>query len=148
MDPLSAVAFAGNILCFIDFSIKLISKSSKLYYAKEGALEENLDFEAIAARLSSLNNSLMRKSRTTKAPEDADAAAHFHSLQQIVAACNGIALQLTTALQELKVHRLSKWKTIYQALKSILKENEMEKLFHRLTMYRDELVVHLLVIGR
>lgn len=51
MDPLSALGLASSIFQVIDFSWKLVSKSTSLYKATDGALVVNRDLEIISRDL-------------------------------------------------------------------------------------------------
>ena len=51
MEPLTIIRLVGNIVQFVDFSGKLISKSTELYRSGEGALAENIDTETATTHL-------------------------------------------------------------------------------------------------
>lgn len=48
LDPLTALSLTGNLIQFIDFSNKLVSKSREIYRAADGTLSENLETEIVA----------------------------------------------------------------------------------------------------
>jgi len=47
MDPTSALAVGGNVLQFVEFSLKFISKTLELYRAADGTFETNRHLEVI-----------------------------------------------------------------------------------------------------
>jgi hypothetical protein len=58
LDPLTALGVASHIVQFVDFTVKLISKSHEIYNSTDGALIANKDLEAIAAHLNRLTERL------------------------------------------------------------------------------------------
>lgn len=71
MDPLTIIGLVGNIVQLVDFSGKLISKSTELYQSSEGALAENIYTETVTNHLDLLNNKL-KNARTPTLPQTAD----------------------------------------------------------------------------
>jgi Fibronectin type III-like domain len=51
METLAIVGLIGNVVQFVDFSGKLIAKSTELYRSSEGALAENIDVETATNHL-------------------------------------------------------------------------------------------------
>lgn len=47
MDPLSSLGVAGNVIQFIDFGIKLVSRFKQIYRSADGALQENNDLSDV-----------------------------------------------------------------------------------------------------
>jgi hypothetical protein len=58
IDPLSALGLAANVVQFIEFAAKLISKGHRIHKAADGALVENLELEAIIHRIRRLNDEI------------------------------------------------------------------------------------------
>jgi hypothetical protein len=48
MDPITALGVAGTIVQFVDFGIRVVSKSNKIYHSGDGSLAENYDLEKVA----------------------------------------------------------------------------------------------------
>ncbi|KAF8862128.1 hypothetical protein BDZ45DRAFT_225028 [Acephala macrosclerotiorum] len=102
MDALAAVGLVGNIVQFIDFAGKLVSKTREGYCSADGALVENADLETATVDLLALID---------KVPySDTECGASFNSL---CLSCTNIASELLAALDKLKVQG---------------KKNEVEKL--------------------
>ncbi|XTI95124.1 hypothetical protein V2W45_1503335 [Cenococcum geophilum] len=126
METLAIIGLVGNIVQFIDFSGKLISKSTKLHRSSEGALAENIDTETATNHLVLLNSKL----RTT-ATATGDSA-----LESLCKSCGTAADELLAALEKVK-------KSMRKALRSVW--NKEEELERQLARFREELKVHVVV---
>lgn len=151
MEPLSAIALASSIISFIEFALKLVSNSREVYEATDGLTDENIKLGAVAARLSRINRAVRTRGHDLKHVSDDDddddeAVAHAQSLQAIVHGCDEVATQLLTALEKLRPKTDSKWSSVYAALKSILKQPKLKKLNEQLRAYREEMVLHIIVL--
>lgn len=47
MDPLSSLGVAGNVIQFVDFGIKLVSRFNQIYRSADGALQENTQLSEV-----------------------------------------------------------------------------------------------------
>ena len=136
MDPLTIISLVGNIVQFVDFSGKLISKSTKLYQSSEGALAENIDTETATNHLVLLNNKLKNAATTT-----GDGA-----LERLYKSYGAAADELLAALDKVKVKgKQDKWKSIRKALRSVWSKEEIVELERRLARLREELNLHVVV---
>ncbi|OJJ05862.1 hypothetical protein ASPVEDRAFT_45324 [Aspergillus versicolor CBS 583.65] len=145
MDPLSAVSLAGNVVQFLEFGVKLISKTHEIYKSGEGAEIRNIELDAIANDLVALNDRVRNRSR--KVCEFA-ISEDEKSLQALTEQCNRVGDELISALESAKVQQSRKmWKSVRQALKSVLGRDRIAELYHRLKQYREQIVVVLLVIN-
>ncbi|XTI94184.1 hypothetical protein V2W45_1473413 [Cenococcum geophilum] len=136
METLAIIGLVGNIVQFVDFSGKLVSKSTELYRSSEGALAENSDIETAINHLVLLNNKLKDAATTT-----GDSA-----LQSLCKSCGTTADQLLAVLDKVKVKgKQGKWKSIRKALRSVWSKEEIEELGQRLERFREELNLHVTV---
>ena len=136
METPAIIGLVGNIVQFVDFSGKLISKSAELYRSSEGALAENSDIETAVNHLVLLNNKLKDTAITT-----GDSA-----LQSLCKSCGTTADQLLAVLDKVKVKgKQDKWKSIRKALRSVWSKEEIEELGRRLERFRKELNLHVTV---
>jgi hypothetical protein len=136
MDPLSTIGLVGNIVQFVDFGSKLISKSVELYRSTEGALDENLDTETATNHLKDLNEKLKNGAKSTGDT----------TLKDLCEACDKVARELLEALDKVKVKgKHEKWKSIRKALRSVWSKEHIEELEQRLARLRAELNLHLVV---
>lgn len=60
LDPLTALAIAGNIVQFVEFSGKIISGRSELFQSSTGVLKSNEALEAITKDLVAMTSKLGR----------------------------------------------------------------------------------------
>ncbi|KAF2114525.1 hypothetical protein BDV96DRAFT_522208 [Lophiotrema nucula] len=139
VDPFTALGVAGNIIQFLDFSCKLISKGKEIYTSGEGASAVSLEIEVIHEDLCNVANAL--------GPQHTISAQDIH-LQQLAKACQDVAQDLLNTVRSLKVdpqaqHR--KWKSFRQALKSVWKQSRIEDLEARLDSFRKQLTLHLVL---
>lgn len=134
METLAAVGLAGNIVQFVDFSGKLISKSKQLYH--HGTLDENVDIETATKHLVVLNK---------KFKEDAISVGD-RTLQNLALSCQNAANDLLKALDKVKVKdKQQKWESVRKALRSVWSKDEIDLLEQRLAKLKDDLNLHAVV---
>ena len=147
MDPLTGLSVASNIVQFIDFSLRVVSKGCKIYRSIDGTLAENLDLEIVTNDLIVLQTKLQRcypvPYQTSLSMDDAEA---FKKLSE---ACARLAAKLLEKLNMAKAQgRFRKWKSLRQAVKSVWSKGDVEETASRLQIFRTELQLHLLVTLR
>lgn len=136
MEALAIIGLVGNIVQFVDFSGKLISKSTELYRSSEGALAENVDTETTTNHLVLLNSKL----------RGAATATGDRALENLCKSCNTVAEKLLAALDKVKVKgEQRKWKSVRKALQSVWSKEEIGELERRLSKLREELNSHIVV---
>ena len=144
MEPLTALGLAGNVIQFIDFSSQLVSKGHKIYRSLDGTLDENIDAEIVATNLSQ-SNAKLQKSLSQGGISTAT-SADDKALVNLCQRCSDVASELLLRLDKLKVsgkHR--KWKSARQALKTVIGKEELEQISNRLSLYRNEITLHIAV---
>ncbi|KAI9766763.1 MAG: hypothetical protein M1839_004767 [Geoglossum umbratile] len=130
MEVLAAIGLAGNIIQFVDFSGKLISKTAEIRKSGTGALAENINIETATNDLALLS---------TKLHDSANSASDT-ALQELCQSCNTIATELLIVLDSVKVHGgQNKWKSFRKALQSVWSKEDIALLEQRLARLRDEL---------
>jgi hypothetical protein len=146
LDPLTALSLAGNIVQFLDFSIKLLAKGHELYNSTDGAALGHTELILIAKDLQELNGRL-NESLSSEQIEQKRLTESDLALCKLSEQCFGVAGELAEALDKLKVQGTSnrRWKSFRQALKSLMKRDDVERITTRLQHFRDELNLHLLV---
>lgn len=144
MDPLTAISLAGTVVQFLDFGIKLVSKTHEIYSSIEGTQTRDVDLELLTENLTSVTRRLSSRARKACAfalSEDEKA------LERLTQQCGSVGDELVRALQNAKVQGPFRgWKSARQALKSILGGDRVQDLYDRLKQYREQVVVVLLVI--
>ena len=139
LDPLTAIGLCGNIVQFVDFCSKVVSKAHRIYRSADGSLTENLDAETISRDLLYLTAKVEAGLRPSPTQED-------QALQDLCDGCNDVAQELLIVLGKLKSERKSgKWRSFKQALKYVWSKDRINTLQTRLAMFREELDLHILV---
>ena len=144
MDPLSGLSVASNIIQFIEFGTKIVSKSYKIYRSVDGTLEENSDLEVVTSDLLVLQSKLQHIPQSSQSqPILINDTAAFKRLSD---ACADLAGKLLQKMNAVKAQgRFRKWKSLRQALKSVWSKDGIQEIAGRLQGYRDELSLRLLV---
>ena len=130
MEVLAAIGLAGNIIQFVDFGGKLISKTVEIHKFGTSALAENINIETTTNDLALLSTKLCDSANST-----GDTA-----LRGLCQSCNTVATELLTVLDSVKVHRgQNKWKSFREALRCVWSKEDIALLEQRLARFRDEL---------
>ncbi|KAH0563496.1 hypothetical protein GP486_001931 [Trichoglossum hirsutum] len=136
MEVFAAIGLAGNIIQFVDFGGKLISKMAEIQKSGTGALAENIDIETATNDLALLS---------TKLHDSANSAGDT-ALWELCQSCDAIATELLTVLDTVKVHGgPNKLKSFRKALRSVWSKKDITLLEQRLAQFRDELNLHVTV---
>ncbi|KAI9772557.1 MAG: hypothetical protein M1840_000762, partial [Geoglossum simile] len=130
MEVLTAIGLVGNIIQFVDFGGKLISKTAEIQKSGIGALVENINIETATNDLVLLS---------TKLHDSANSAGDT-ALRDLCQSCDTVATELLTVLRSVKVHgEQNKWKSFRKALRSVWSKEDIALLEQRLARFRDEL---------
>ena len=136
MEAIGSVGLAASLLQFIDFTSKLVASSSELYRSSDGLLDENRQIETATNHLVLLNTKV----------KEAAVSASDEPLNQLSEACKATADELITALNKLKIHGShSKRTTIRKALQAAWCKEDISQLEARLSRFRNQLNLHILV---
>jgi hypothetical protein len=142
LDPMAALGVAGNVVQFVDFSIKLVGKAHDIYKSTDGSLPENLDAEKVAETIRVLQSKL-------KIDEN-----HYPSydneteglLEGLCSSCNETANELLEILGGLKMQgKKTTWKSMRQAIKSFKGKATVSEILGRLEHFRELLEMTILV---
>lgn len=108
IDPISALAIAGNVVQFTEFAGKLLSKTRKIYNSHDGALVENLELEAAARNLMDLSAQISNSCRTEVA--NVQLTSEDLNLRSVCDNCVNVAEELLRLLGKLKARgQQGKW---------------------------------------
>jgi hypothetical protein len=138
MEALAAISLVENIVQFVSFSGKLISKTTQLYHSCDGALQEYIDIEDAAKHLLLLNKKL----------KDDAITVGDGVLQTLCLSCRKSAIDLLEALDKVKVKvngKQQKWESMRKALRSVWSREEVKELEQRLSKIKDDLNFHVVV---
>ena len=114
--PLSALGVAGNIVQFVDFSCKLIRKSSDIYHS---ANAENTELDKIGRFLRGFNSDLASSLLSLE--------THELVLRDLASSCRIVAQELLSTIGQVK-GPLSRGKSSCQALKAVWGRDKVHQL--------------------
>jgi hypothetical protein len=143
LDPLSAISLAGNIVQFVDFASKIVSKGNQI--RSNSATTENLELEGTTEKLLGIVSRL--KEQAEIVPKSGCLTEDDQMLEDLTSNCIGVGKVLLDRLQELKVpagakHR--KWKSLRQGLRTVRDKN-LEAFAAKLAEFRSQLEVGILL---
>lgn len=135
MDPVSAIGLASSVVQLITFSTDIISKSREIHRSAAGSLVENVELETIARTLQSQSRRLAVHASKDRFPSGTS--------KEIVACCEQVrssSKELIDTVESLQRNGASsRWKSFYQALKSVWKEQDIAEYLRRLEMHRRQI---------
>ncbi|KAI1852341.1 hypothetical protein JX266_002519 [Neoarthrinium moseri] len=143
MEPLSALAFAGNILQFIEFAAGIISTSKEIYQSAEGVSKSYLEVENVYQKLADLSMRLQESGTANNRPRLVSRTEQ--ELTSLAKSCKADCDRLLEAVQRLKVEegKGRRWKSFRAALKTAWNgEQEIEELSARLRNKQQVLNLH------
>ncbi|KAK7994586.1 DNA damage-inducible protein 1 [Apiospora marii] len=152
MDPLSAVSLAGTVISFVDFSLKLASKATKMYSSENGSSEEDSNLETICATLSECSAKL-----STATSRGGNQLPRSRSrIQDLAQACQTDCAAMLRILNKLKEARKfdpgdstfeRRAKALRGALKAVFKDPELKSIEARLQRTQSTLTLELCTIS-
>lgn len=149
MDPISTLGVVANVFEVISFASDLVSAGNKIYHSRNGALDNNTTAEELANDLRKLSNGLSESQAAwMKAHGGQLLDADEVRLRNICERCSETAIELNVQLQKLKVQdgtRFRRLRSYRQAIISVWREDEVDKVAARLDKFHRELDTHILV---
>ncbi|KAF2007974.1 hypothetical protein P154DRAFT_12837 [Amniculicola lignicola CBS 123094] len=122
MEALVALGLASNVVQFVDFASKIVSRGVKIYREKPGTDKdpEGSSLEQITKALEGHNRNLVKaldeQSNSTSGAALASPAEQ--DLVQICVECQKIILKLLDLLEKLKTSKPTAWNSLVAALKT------------------------------
>ena len=126
---------AGNIMQFLDFGSKIVSKShrSKQYLA----------LDIIATDLEHVTHGLKTSIQAT--PSDETSQSEL-MLKQLAIQCRDVCLELLQVLDKLQVHNGGgRWRTLHRALASVWSESQISALHTKMDSFRQQFILRLII---
>ncbi|RSL55044.1 hypothetical protein CEP53_007235 [Fusarium sp. AF-6] len=126
MEPLAAVALAGNVLQFTEFVGRLFKDTCKIYASASGLTPNDLHIQDICGKLGSFSAQLQSVPSHSSAPSD---------LRDCVAACKKDCDDLLAIMGVLAIKKGSSrrpWKSFSTALSREMKAGEIQDLKSRI----------------
>jgi hypothetical protein len=146
IDPLSALGLAANIIQFIEFGSKLVSKSVQQYNSVAGSAADKQDVELVTRHVHTLAEDIIGTTTakgTLSRNEDA--------LKQLAQSCARAASELIVILESLKLGKDVRGgkrmvQSLRQALRSMGQESRIDAFGHKLDDFRSELTLNLVML--
>ena len=141
MDALTALGLASNIIQFVEFTSNLISTAHTLYTSPSGAKLEYLELGVLATNL----KQLAEQATPSETNNDGRLSEEDETIRGLSKQCRAVSDELLSVLETLKVkgdHR--RWKSFYQALRSVLKKRDIEALQRRLDIIGKQMSTQIL----
>ncbi|KAI2465934.1 hypothetical protein F4781DRAFT_424459 [Annulohypoxylon bovei var. microspora] len=134
MDLFSAIGLAGNVITFLDFGYKLLSKSKAIYMSTSGTSALNNELALETQRLQAVTAGLQTSSLIGSISDQELA------LKQLATDCSSISSDLTQLLDNLKTRKpKSIRESIRTAFRDLKKKYEKDRLQSKLDRCRDQL---------
>ena len=144
MDPPSATGLASNIIQFINFGTKIVSKGNQIYNSNDGKIAEHRELELVTNDLIIIQSKLkgcLRVNGNTR-----DLAEDDGALESLTSASSEIATTLLDRLNRVRAQGPHlRWKSLRQASKSVCSESVVDELAKRIATLKDELEIRNLV---
>jgi hypothetical protein len=147
MDGLTALSLAGNIIQFVDFGTKLLSRAEELYRSSQGSLGVNDEIELVTADLKDVITKL--RVSFLKKDEDEDLCeqdqTQLASFRKVCDEAVKVADELVERLKKLKFNgKFKRLTSLQHAIKTIWSEKEVASLMRRLLTLKETLESHVL----
>jgi hypothetical protein len=146
-DPVSAFGLAASILQFVDFGSKFAKNALNIYKAgSQGAAAEMQQLQSTTADLQSVLKTLQPPRNTSNSSTELEYDAGILKLAE---ECQQVATELLNSLNKInKIQRFEKpgkWDAIRTAFQVMWNEDNIKSLHIRMSEFRHQLTLHLLV---
>lgn len=143
MDPFAAIGLAGNIIAFLDFGFKLVSKSKRIHASASGASSHNEDLASLTQHFQNVATNL-QVPKAVGSLTDEEVA-----LRRLAAECESVSADLVKLLDELRAKNpKSKRESFRAAIRDWRKKDEVSELESKLDHYRQQLTLQISSLAR
>jgi hypothetical protein len=140
MEPITALAFAGNVLQFVEFAFK-ISRAGQAFYGSEYGVEDGLELENVYEKLQTLSGQLSLTINNGMSKEE-------RAVAELGDSCRVECDHLLRIIPKSRSQG-QKWKSFRSAVKYVWKEKqEIEALQLRLRDKQQTLNLYISSITR
>ncbi len=144
MEALVALALAGNVAQFIEYSIKAILKTSELLGSTNGTVQEINELGDIVDSVEQSLKSIQGSKTTINNGVVLDVV-----LENLNASCLAISGKIMTILDGFKLDDDdTRFYKVMQRARALAKKPELDELCRRLYSLRSQISAHLLVLIR
>lgn len=143
MDPFSAIGLAGNIVGFLDFGFKLLSKAREIQASGTGTAAANENLASLTQHFQRVTASL-RGQKVSGALTGDDLA-----IQELAAECDSVAIELMELVDSLRARTSkSKRESLRAAFREWRKGDQKDELQLSLDRCRSQLNLQLTSLMR
>lgn len=147
MDPLTALSLAGNVIQFIDFGSKLLSRAEELYKSSRGSLLIHEEIELVTADLKDLITKLRvsflakDKNENLSQQEQVDLTSFWNVCDEAASVADELVGRLTKLKLSGKHRKLG---SLQHAVQSLWSDRELASLMKRLMTLKETLESHVI----
>lgn len=136
MEPLSVFAVAVNIIQVVDFGARLLHEAHELHQSSAGQTAEHVELQEIASSLSRMCDALSIPPHRQR-----ELGARGAETLTVAASAKAVAEELIAVIERLRVKKdgLRHWRTFRQALDTLWKRSQIERLEKRFVAIRGQL---------
>ncbi|KAI1212160.1 uncharacterized protein F4807DRAFT_450400 [Annulohypoxylon truncatum] len=143
MDPFSAIGLAGNIITFLDFGYKLLSKSKAIYKSTSGTTALNNKLASETQQLQGVTAGLQMPGLVGSLSDQEIA------LEQLAAECSIVSSDLTALINDLKTRNPNSMReSVRTAFRDWRKKDKKDELRLKLDRCRDQLNLQITTLMR
>jgi hypothetical protein len=152
LETFAAIALAGNSLQFVEYAGKVVSKSADIYHSESGSSKDAVKLRVVTEELRKLSNAVStRYSNATPGTDQAiERSQTDKAIIKLALECRSEAHQLLYVLDGLQVQTKDKpkrkWESVYQALRSEWKKEQIEDFLKSLGRLQTQLILHLVTL--
>jgi hypothetical protein len=137
LDPLTAISLAGNVLQFVDFGSKVISKTRELTKSSNGTTQGAYNAEILVRDLKRVSEQLKGGVRAASVALRTD---DDKALEDLCNGCISLSDSIIKRLEKLKLGEgAGKRQAFLHALKDVRSQKELENDEAQLATYRRQL---------
>ncbi|KAI0902000.1 hypothetical protein F4806DRAFT_22321 [Annulohypoxylon nitens] len=142
MDPFSAIGLAGNIISFLDFGYKVLSKSKDIYKSTTGTTALNNELLLETRQLQGVTEGLQMPGLVGLSDQELE-------LKQLAAECSTVSSDLARLINDLKARNPdSKRESLRAAFRDWKKKDKKDDLRLRLDRCRNQLNLQIVTLMR
>jgi hypothetical protein len=138
---LAAFGLAGDIIQFVDYSSKIVSKYKEIHHSTSGTSKDAVDLAIVYQDLENICSNL--SAGAAQASQPPGGLAH---LAMQCAKCTEELLQMLSKVRAKDPN--SKWQSTRAALKSAWSSSEIKRVQEKVIDYRSQLVLHMQLLQR
>jgi len=145
MEPLSALTVACAVVQFVAFGSRLVGTGIEVYRSTDGAPEEVVEIESLAAHAEQLSRKLASSRRT----QILDTGARDEvKLRELSSRSEALANEIVVILSNIRGEPHKTWSAVRTAVQLKWNEGKIKSLQGRLDAVKSEILLQLLCMMR